>query len=71
VIANQGDIATNSCSTYGGSGTNACDTLYVGDLSQAGVFTAKGIYGTSSAAGPPGVLPYTAVRTTPINRSPR
>jgi hypothetical protein len=71
VIANQGDIATNSCSTYGGSGTNACDTLYVGDLSQAGVFTAKGIYGTSSAAGPPGVIPYTAVRTTPINRSPR
>jgi hypothetical protein len=67
--ASQGDSTTNGC-TYSG-GSTPCDLLYVGDLSQAGVFTPKGIYGTSSAAGSPGVLPYTAVRTTPINRSPR
>jgi hypothetical protein len=57
VDASQGDSATNGC-TYSGGGT-ACDVFYVGDLSQAGTFTPKGIYGTASAAGPPGVLPYT------------
>jgi hypothetical protein len=57
VDASQGDSAMNGCDFSGGGGT-VCDVFYVGDLSQAGTFTPKGIYGTASV-GPPGVLPYT------------
>jgi hypothetical protein len=57
VDAESGDVATNNC-TYAGGG-NTCGAFWVGDLSGAGVFTPKAIYGAlSSGAG--GVLPYAA-----------
>jgi hypothetical protein len=59
VDASQGDETTNGCDLA--LGPNVCDVFYVGDLSQAGVFTPKGTYGTSSALGPPGVIPYSAL----------
>jgi hypothetical protein len=61
VEASDGDVATNNCD-YGG-GANRCGAFWVGDLSGTGVFTPKAIYGTLSAAGSPGVLPYGALPT--------
>jgi hypothetical protein len=59
--ASDGDVTTNNCD-YGG-GANRCGAFWVGDLSGTGVFTPKAIYGTLSAAGSPGVLPYGALPT--------
>ena len=56
VDAADGDVVTNDCTYHGGP--NTCGAFWVGDLSGTGVFTPRAIYGTISAAGSPGVLPY-------------
>jgi hypothetical protein len=68
VSASAGDTTTNDC-TYEG-GANTCGAFWVGDLSGAGVFTRKSIYGTLSATGPFGVLPYGAATRPSRGRTP-
>lgn len=71
VVAATGDTSTHDC-TIGG-GAIDCDAFYVGDLSSAGVFTPRAIYGKflPSGSDPDGVLPYSRREGTRRGADPR
>jgi hypothetical protein len=58
VRAELADVATHNC-TLGGGGVN-CGAWYVGNLTDAGVFTPQNVFGVFNTPGgdPEGVLPY-------------
>jgi hypothetical protein len=52
------DLTTHNCELVGGS--TDCDAWYIGDLSSAGVFTPRNVFGVfdTTTGDPDGVLPY-------------
>jgi hypothetical protein len=58
VRAFDADLATHNCTLDGGAVD--CDAWYIGDLSSAGVFTNRNLFGKGAPVGsdPDGVLPY-------------